>query len=579
MFKLFKYLKSSKKEIIAIPFLIILEVLGEIFIPFFMSKLIDTGIGNNAEVPFNLNNVILYASIMIGLAVVALIFGLISSRLSAVIANKLGKELRDAQFAKIQTYSFENIDNYSTSSLITRLTMDVNMVQMAVQMNIRIVFRAPAMIAFSIIMSALVGGTLSLVFVAVIPILLFGLFIIMKNAHKHFKRMFTRIDDLNLAMQEDINGIRTVKSYVREDYANEKFQRATANVSETAKKAEKWVILNNPLMQFAIGFCFVLIAYFGSRRIIVGSLTKGQFSNIITYVMQVLMSLMLLSQVFMMIVMSRASVERINQVLDEVPTLKEVDQPINEVVDGSFEFENVTFMYKQGEGKKVIDNVSFKIPSGSYVGIFGGTGTGKTTLIQLLSRLYDVTDGRVLVGGVNVKDYGLNTIRKEVITVLQKNVLFSGTVKSNILWGKPGATDEEVIEALEKAQALDFVKLMPNGIDSVIEQGGVNVSGGQRQRLTIARALIANPKILIMDDSTSAVDTKTDSLIREALKEKVVGMTKVVVSQRLSSIESADYIIVLNNNGIDGIGKHDDLYKHNKIYRDVYDVQSKGKEE
>lgn len=579
MLKLLKYLKSSKKEAFWVSILIVLEVICEVMIPFYMGKLIDDGIGNGVDVVFDTNKIFMYAGIMIAFAIVALIFGLISSRLSATISSRFAKEIRDAEFAKIQTYAFENIDNYSTSSLITRMTMDVDMVRMAVQMNIRIVFRAPTMIIFSMIMAFIVGGNLGFIFVAVTPILGFGIFAVMKNAHKYFSLMFKKIDKMNLVVQENLSGIRTVKSYVREDYANNAFKEATRDVSGTAKKAEKIAILNNPIMQFCIGLSFVLIAWFGSNRIIMGTLNKGEFANIITYVMQVLMSLMMLSQVFMMLVMSRASAARINEVLEEVPTLTNPENPLMEVKDGSFVYKDVTFVYRKGEGKKVLNKINLDVKSGDFVGIFGGTGTGKTTLVNLLSRLYDATEGQVLVGGIDVREYDIDVLRSEVITVLQKNVLFSGTVRSNILWGKPDATDEEIIAALKKAQAWDFVSNMDGVLDAVIEQGGVNVSGGQRQRLSIARALIASPKILILDDSTSAVDTKTDALIREALKKETPEMTKVVISQRLSSIESANLIILLNDQGIDQIGNHNDLYKTNKIYKEVYDAQSKGKEE
>jgi len=573
MRKLFKYFNTVKKELILIPFIILIEVFFEILIPIFMRFLIDRGIENN-----DLRLVFLYGGAMIVFALIALFFGIWVTKLSTKIATEFSGNLREAQYEKIQEYSFENIDKFKTSSLITRMTMDVNMIQMATNMILRVSFRAPSLIIFSIISISLFAPKLTTVFLIALPILVIGFFVIMSGARKHFVKMFSKLDNLNLTIQEDLIGIRTVKSFVREDHEVERFKDATMEVRNNAIRAEKWVIFNNPLMQFAIGLSFVLVGWIGSNLIVSGELTQGEFSNTITYINQVLFSLMMISQVFLMIVISREPIRRIVEVLEEEPTLISNDEGINEVSNGSFEFKNVSFKYKEESEKYILDNINLKVESGEFVGIFGATGTGKSTLVQLLARLYDVNDGEILVGNNNVKDYTVNALRKDVVLVLQKNVLFSGTVKENIKWGKEDATDEEVIEVLKKAQAYDFVSKMDKGIDSWIEQGGVNVSGGQRQRLTIARALISNPKILILDDSTSAVDTKTDANIKKALEKENPDMTKVVISQRLSSIKDADKIILMDEFGINSVGTHNNLYKNNKMYKEIYDTQEQGKE-
>src|SRR5690625_3040970 len=538
-----------------------------------MTFLIDSRIENNY-----LRLVFLYGGAMIVFALIALFFGIWVTKLSTKIATEFSGNLREAQYEKIQEYSFENIDKFKTSSLITRMTMDVNMIQMATNMILRVSFRAPSLIIFSIISISLFAPKLTTVFLIALPILVIGFFVIMSGARKHFVKMFSKLDNLNLTIQEDLIGIRTVKSFVREDHEVERFKDATMEVRNNAIRAEKWVIFNNPLMQFAIGLSFVLVGWIGSNLIVSGELTQGEFSNTITYINQVLFSLMMISQVFLMIVISREPIRRIVEVLEEEPTLISNDEGINEVSNGSFEFKNVSFKYKEESEKYILDNINLKVESGEFVGIFGATGTGKSTLVQLLARLYDVNDGEILVGNNNVKDYTVNALRKDVVLVLQKNVLFSGTVKENIKWGKEDATDEEVIEVLKKAQAYDFVSKMDKGIDSWIEQGGVNVSGGQRQRLTIARALISNPKILILDDSTSAVDTKTDANIKKALEKENPDMTKVVISQRLSSIKDADKIILMDEFGINSVGTHNNLYKNNKMYKEIYDTQEQGKE-
>lgn len=581
MRKLTKYFNTVKKDLIMVPFLIFIEVIFEILIPVFMGKLIDDGIkatdalGSAAP---NQNIILMYGGLMIVSAVIALIFGILVTKKVSKVSTEFGHNLRQAQFEKIQSYSFENIDNFKTSSLITRMTLDVNTIQQTTNMTLRVALRAPSMFLFSIISISIFAGWLAAVFVIVIPILLFGFYIILSKAYRYFVQMFDKIDNLNLVIQEDLIGIRTVKSFVREDYEIDRFNSAVDDVRKIGITAEKITIWNRPLMQFSIGLSFVLIGWFGSQLMVFGNLTEGQFANTITYVNQVLFSLMMISHVFLMFAMSRAAIERITEVLEEEPLLVESNNPVNEIKDGSFEFENVGFKYGKLDNKPVLSNVNLDVPSGSFVGIFGSTGTGKSTLVQLLSRLYDTTEGTIYVGGKDIKNYSLETLRKDIILVLQKNVLFSGTVKDNILWGKKDASDEEVIEALKSAQAYDFVMSMEKGLDSWIEQGGVNVSGGQRQRLTIARALIGNPKILILDDSTSAVDTKTDSKIRTALKNHSPNMTKVVISQRLSSLEDADIIILMDENGINSVGSHEDLYQNNKMYKTIYDAQSRSKE-
>lgn len=582
MKKLFKYFNTAKKELIILPIFIIIEVLFEILIPVFMSKLLDLGVepvdaAGNILDP-NRDQIMLWGGLMIVSAIIALIFGVIVTRLAARISTEFGHNLRQAQFEKIQEYSFENIDKFKTSSLVTRMSLDVSNIQQSLNMILRVALRSPALLIFSIIAIATFAGNLALLFLIVFPILIIGFYFVITRAHKYFIKMFSRLDNLNLTIQEDLIGVRTVKSFVREDYEIERFEKATTDVRDVAIKAEKIIIFNRPLMQFAIGLSFLLIGWFGAKMIVVGDLTKGQFANTITYINQVLFSLLMISQVFLMFAMSKSSINRISEVLDEVPYLKEKNNPEKVVIDGSFKFDNVGFRYGSLGGKYVLDNINLNVSSGSVVGIFGSTGTGKSTLVQLLARLYDVDKGTIYVGGKDVRDYSFEALRKEVILVLQKNVLFSGTVRENIQWGKNDATDEEIIAVLKKAQAYDFVMAMEKGLDTWIEQGGVNVSGGQRQRLTIARALIANPKILILDDSTSAVDTKTDARIREALKNDSPEMTKVIISQRLSSLENSDLIIIMDENGINATGVHKDLYKNNEMYKTIYDAQSQAKE-
>lgn len=574
MFKLRVYLKDIKFKTILIPILVLIESLSEVLIPVFMGLLIDRGIKHG-----DMSLIYQYGGIMVFLAILSLIFGIAASRLSVTVSAQFAKNLRHAQYENIQTFSFENIDKFSSASLITRMTLDVNMIQNTFQMLIRVVFRAPALLFFSIISSFLVAGKIGFVFVGIIPVLGFGLFIIIRGAHRYFRKMFLKIDNLNVVVQEDLSGMRTIKSYVQEDYEIDRFNQAARDVSKYAVKAERWTVFNAPLIQFSVGVAFVLIGWFGSYNMVYHGLEQGQFANVITYVMQVMMSLMMISNIFLFILISKASFQRVIEVLEEESTLKEITNPIKEVKDGSIVFKDVCFKYGKDDSKPVLNKFNLEIPSGAFVGVFGATGTGKTTFAQLIPRLYDATSGEVIVGGVNVKDYELDKLREAVILVLQKNVLFSGTLRENIQYGKEDATDEEIISVLKKAQAYEFVSKWEEGLDYKIEQGGVNVSGGQRQRLTIARALIGNPQVLILDDSTSAVDTKTDSEIRKMFKKENIDMTKIVISQRISSIQEADMIIILDDEGINQVGNHEELYKTNEIYKSVYNAQYKGSDQ
>ncbi len=575
MFRLLRYLHTCKKETILTPVFVILEVVAEILIPVFMGILIDDGLNPKNPGHENMTLVWQCSIIMVILAALALLFGMLSSKYAAIVSNQIGRNLRHAQYERIQDYAFENIDHFATSSLITRMTLDVQMVQNAVQMNIRIAFRAPVMIIFSIVSAAIIGGPMALIFVGIAPVIGFGIWFVMKSAHQYFVKMFKKIDGLNLDVQESLAGIRTIKSYVREEKHIKAFEQTVEDVSQNAKKAERWVALNNPIFQFSIFITFLLVSWFGAYRMVYNGFTEGQFANIISYVTQVLMSLMMLSQVFLMIVISKASVKRITEVLDEKSVLLEIENPLTTVKDGSVIFDHVAFKYSD---KMILNDINLNIPQGSFVGIFGATGTGKTSLVQLISRLYDVNEGKILVGGKDVKSYELATLRKEVITVLQKNVLFSGTIADNLRWGKRDATEAEMIQALKQAQAYEFVMEKTDGLQSHVEQAGVNFSGGQRQRLSIARALIGNPKVLILDDSTSAVDTKTDALIRQSLKVSAPDMTKIMIAQRLQSLEDANQIILLDSKGIQAIGTHQSLYASNEMYKATYDAQAKGKE-
>ncbi len=569
--KLMVFAKEYKKETILTPCFVAIECAFDIIIPFLMSFLIDNGINEG-----NIKNIIIIGTVLIICALSAMFAGVKSGRYAARATSGFSKNLRRKIYYSVQDFSFSNIDKFSSASIVTRHTTDINNVQMAFQIIIRMAIRAPLMLIFSLIMAILINVKLGLIFLAAIPILAIGLLLIAKTAHPVFEKAIKMYDNLNNTVEENVRGIRDVKSYVTENKEIEKFDDTSKKIYKTFLKAERIVALNNPLMQFTVSTIIILISWFGGKEIIAHNLTTGEFASIISYAMQILISLMILSMVLVMIMLSRASAERIIEVLDEKSDIISKENGVKEVKNGSIAFENVDFSYVNDESKLALENVNLEIKSGETVGIIGGTGDGKTTLVQLIPRLYDVTKGSVKVAGIDVKDFDLEVLRNNVAMVLQKNVLFSGTIKENLRWGNENATDEELIDACKKAQADDFIKSFEKGYDTYIEQGGTNVSGGQKQRICIARALLKNPKILILDDSTSAVDTKTDSSIRKAFKEEMKDVTKIIIAQRVSSIEDSDKIIVLDNGKINGFGTHEELMKTNKIYQDVYNSQTKG---
>ena len=571
--QLAKCIREYKLTSILAPISITMEVVMETIIPFIMAKLIDNGINKG-----DMSYVAWCCVILVGCCGLSMTFGSLSARWAAVASAGFAKNMRHDMYYKIQEYSFKSIDKFSTSSLVTRLTTDVANLQNAYQMVIRIAFRSPAIFLFSLIMAFTVNYRLSLIFLAAIPILATGLWLIMGHAHPIFKRTFKKYDKLNNVVQENLRGVRVVKSYVRGDFENQKFEAASADIYNDFVKAERILAFNSPLMQTCMYACMLLIAWFGSKLIVSNSMTEGELMTMVTYALQVLSSLMMLSMIFVMITISRASAERVCEVLSEETDLKNPENPLLEVADGSIEFKDVVFSYGKntGKGGNCLKGISVKIKSGETVGIIGGTGSAKSTFISLIPRLYDVNEGAVMVGGRDVRDYDTKVLRNQVSVVLQKNELFSGTIKENLRWGNENATDEELVHACKLAQADPFISEFPNGYDTVIEQGGTNVSGGQKQRLCIARALLKKPKILILDDSTSAVDTKTDMLIRKAFAEEIPNTTKLIIAQRISSVEHADKIIVLDDGKIDGIGTHEELLKNNEIYKEVYYSQQKG---
>ena len=574
--KLAKYVKEYKKAAILTPIFVILEVIMEVIIPLLMAKIIDVGIQNG-----DVHYIVEVGGLLIVSAILSLTFGMLSGRFAAKASAGYAKNLRKEMFHKIQDYSFENIDKFSTSSLVTRMTTDVTNVQMAFQMIIRILVRGPMMMIFALLMVISISAKLSAIFFVAIPVLGIILFYIARKAHPNFEKVFKKYDKLNRVVQENIGAIRVVKAFVREDHEKEKFKDVNGEVYSYFKKAEKIIAFNGPVMQFTIYTCILLISWIGSQLIVGGEMGTGQLSSIITYAWQILASLMMLSFVFVMIIMAQSSAERILEVIEEEPTLKNKENPIKEVKDGSIKFENVSFRYsdEQDEDNFALENINLDIKQGETIGIIGGTGSSKSSLVQLIPRLYDVTKGSVKVGGVDVRDYDIESLREEVAMVLQKNVLFSGTIAENLRWGKQDADQEELEEVCKLAQADGFIKEFPSKYDTVLDQGGTNVSGGQKQRICIARAILKGPKILILDDSTSAVDTKTDSLIRKAFREKIPNTTKIIIAQRVSSIEDADKIIVLNEGKIDGIGTSEELLKTNEIYKEVYESQMKGGDE
>ena len=572
--KLMKSIREYKTPSLLAPFFVALEVVLEVIIPLLMANLIDDGIYQG-----EMNLVYKIGLELIICAVLSLIFGMLSGMFAAKASSGFAKSLRKDLYYKVQDFSFTNIDKFSTSSLITRLTTDITNVQMAYQMIIRIAVRAPLMLIISLCFAFSINKDLALIFLIIIPILGFGLFFISKKVHPIMDRVFKRYDDLNNVVEENVGAIRVVKSFVLEKEEISKFKRVSNEIYQGFSKAEKILAFNGPLMQFAIYACILLISWFGAKIIVttnMTSLTTGELMTMFTYSIQILSSLMMLSMIFVMITISQASIERITEVLNEEPTIKDNDNPIFEVKDGSIDFENVSFSYVGKKEKECLKNIDLHIKSGETIGIIGGTGSGKSTLVNLIPRLYDVTEGTLKVGGENVKNYDLESLRKEVACVLQKNVLFSGTITENIRWGDEKATKKDVERVCKLAQADEFIQKFPKKYDTYIEEGGTNVSGGQKQRLCIARALLRKPKILILDDSTSAVDTKTDSLIQKAFNEEIPDTTKLIIAQRISSVENCDRIIVIYHGEINGIGTHQELLKTNAIYKEIYDSQTKG---
>ena len=574
--KLAKSIREYKKESILTPIFVSLEVVMEVIIPLLMANLIDKGMYAG-----DMNEVLKIGLELVGAAMLSLIFGVLSGSVAAKASAGFAKNLRKDLYYKVQDFSFSNIDKFSTASIITRLTTDVTYVQMAFQMIIRIAVRTPLMLVFSLIMAFGINKELSLIFLILIPIVGAALGLISTKVYPIFDRVFKKYDDLNEIVEENVSSIRVVKSYVLEEKEKEKFSKTSNEIYKDFTKAEKIMALNSPIMQFAIYSALILISWFGARIIVnshMTALTTGELTSLLTYSIQILSSLMMLTMILVMCTMSKASAQRIVEILDEEPDLKNKKNPIEEVKNGDIEFQNVGFSYVGKKNKEVLKNINLKIKSGETIGIIGGTGDGKSSLINLISRLYDVSEGKVLVGGVNVKDYDLKALRDQVANVLQKNILFSGTIKENIRWGDENASDEDVERVCKLAQADEFIQGFDKKYDTYIEQGGTNVSGGQKQRLCIARALLKKPKILILDDSTSAVDTKTDSLIRKAFREEIPNTTKIIIAQRISSVQDADKIVVMDNGRIDAIGTHEELLKSNKIYQEVYESQTKGVE-
>ena len=572
MKKLMAYVGKYKKYAIATPFVMIGEVLMELLIPLVMAAMIDKGI-SSGDVQYTVKMGLL----MILMAIVSLCFGSLGSRFGAVASMGFAKNVRRALFEKVQSFSFSNVDKFSTASLVTRLTTDVNNVQNAFNMMIRMVFRAPIMMIGALIMAIKLNAQLAMVFLVAIPILCVGLYLIMTNAHPRFKAMLEKYDALNSDVQENLIAIRVVKAFVREKYESDKFDNSAEAVRATQYRAEKLVQLNQPLMQICMYGCTVAALWFGGNRVIGGTFQIGALSSFIGYISQTLMSLMMVSMILMMTIISRASITRINEVLDETPDISDSSASADvRVEDGSIVFKDVAFSYNKKQKRATIENINLKIPSGTHVGIIGGTGSAKSTLVQLIPRLYDVDKGEVIVGGHDVRDYKLHVLRDDVAMVLQKNVLFSGTIAENLRWGNENATQAELEAVCRSAQADDFIQSFPDGYETELGQGGVNVSGGQKQRLCIARALIKKPKIVIMDDSTSAVDTATDARLRDAIHRELKDTTSIIIAQRITSIADCDMIIVMDDGHISDVGTHDELMKKSEIYREVYQSQQKG---
>ncbi len=570
---LLQYVKQYKKDTFLAPSFMVLEVMMEMMIPFIIAIIIDQGIEAG-----NIQAVYHYGALMLLVAFLSLAGGALSGKFAASASAGFAANLREAMYENIQTFSFSNIDKFSTAGLVTRMTTDVTNVQNAYQMSIRIAVRAPLTMICSLVMCFMIHARMSVVFLAAMAILGILLFLIISRVTKIFDIAFSRYDDLNASVQENVSAIRVVKAYVREDYENEKFTKAAENLYKIFVKAESLIALNNPVMMLVVYACMIALSWMGAHYVVWGSLTTGQLTSMFSYVMNMLAALMMLSMIFVMLTMSLASGRRIAQVLDETPDLTNPENPRYEVKDGSIQFQNVSFSYNhgEGEGENVLEQMNFSIASGETIGIIGGTGCGKSSLVNLISRLYDVSEGAVFVGGLDVRSYDMEALRDQVSVVLQKNVLFSGTILENLRWGNEQATREECVEVCRQACADEFISQFPDGYDTYIEQGGTNVSGGQKQRLCIARALLKKPKILILDDSTSAVDTATDARIREAFAKKIPGTTKLIIAQRVSSVQDADRIFVMDNGRINGIGTHQQLLADNAIYQEIFETQTKG---
>lgn len=569
--KLMEHIGEFKKDTILTPIFIVLEAVMEVFIPILMASIIDNGVNKG-----DMHHVVVIGLLMLLAAFLSLGFGAIAGKTAATASTGFARNIRQAMFYNIQNFSFSNIDKYSTAGLVTRLTTDVTNVQNAYQMIIRMFVRAPIMLISAMVMCMIINIKLSLIFFIAIIFLGTSLFFIMTNAHPNFMKAFRKYDDLNASVQENLTGIRVVKAYVKEEYEVSKFQKASQAVYEFFVRAEKLIILNNPIMQLSMYASIIALSWLGANMIVGGSMTTGELMSLFTYTTNILVSLMMISMVFVMVTMAKSSAERIVEILDETSDIQSKEDAVKVVKDGSIEFDHVNFSYSKDMDKLTLFDIDLSIKSGETIGILGGTGSAKSSLVQLIPRLYDVTSGSIKVGGVDVRDYDIEALRNEVAMVLQKNVLFSGTINENLRWGDQEATDEQIKQACTQAQADEFVEKFPHGYETYIEQGGTNVSGGQKQRLCIARALLKKPKILILDDSTSAVDTKTDAFIRKAFKEDIPNTTKIIIAQRISSIQDADRIIVLNDGKIEAFASHDELLKTNAIYQEVYNSQMKG---
>ena len=569
--KLLAYVGEYKKVSLLSPLFISVEVMMEILIPFLMASIIDDGLNKG-----NMKHIYFIGLLTLLIAMLSLSTGFAAGRCAAKASSGFAKNIRKTVFYKIQNFSFTNIDKFSTAGLITRFTTDIANIQNSYQMILRLLVRAPLMLIFATMMTIYISPGLSTIFIGAIIILGIVMVVVIFLVHPIFLQAMKKYDKINSDLQENINAVRVVKAYVRENYEINKFKNSTDGLRNTLLKAEKIIIFVAPAMQFCMYSCIILLSWFGAKKIVAGNLTTGQLMSLFSYTANILMSLLMFAMVIVTITFSRASGERIVEVLDEEPSIKNIDNPVLEVIDGSISFENVNFSYSNNPEVLNLENINIHINQGETIGIIGGTGSAKSALVQLIPRLYDVLNGEVKVGGVNVKNYDIKTLRDNVAMVLQKNVLFSGTIKENLMWGNKNATEDEMIHACRLAQADEFIQRFPDKYDTYIEQGGSNVSGGQKQRLCIARALLKNPKILILDDSTSAVDTKTDKLIREAFKNEIPDITKIIIAQRISSVKDADKIIVLDDGKISGIGVHEELIISNSIYKEVHDSQEEG---